>query len=267
MIPLDFAFRFPAQCALTTIQEGTAPVDTNTQHALNAINRQFYAATAADFDQTRGEAWPGWKRLVQHLPSPPLTVLDLGCGNGRFGVFLAEALRQHSAALRYHGIDNNPTLLGFARLALQNAGLAFTLEQRDLIESLPEAGRYDLVVLFGVIHHVPGYEARLALMQRLAQLVAPGGILAFASWRFYEVERFRQRIVSWQHSDHSTLAVEPHDYLLDWRRGTVALRYCHYVDDAEHSALVEAAGLHEVITYRADGLEGSLNCYSILKGR
>ncbi len=44
-----------------------------------------------------------------------------------------------------------------------------------------------------------------------------------------------------------------------WRRETPALRYCHYVDDAEHSALVAATGLTEVVTFRADGETGDMN--------
>jgi hypothetical protein len=37
------------------------------------------------------------------------------------------------------------------------------------------------------------------------------------------------------------------------------------VDDAEHATLVAAAGLREILTYRADGQDGNLNRYSILE--
>jgi hypothetical protein len=82
-------------------------------------------------------------------------------------------------------------------------------------------------------------------------------------WRFYEYERFRERIVPWPADLQER--VERHDYLLDWRRGERALRYCHYVDDAEHAELVAAAGLAEVEIYRADGFTGEVNRYSILQ--
>ncbi|MEO0562469.1 MAG: hypothetical protein AAF125_10160, partial [Chloroflexota bacterium] len=58
---------------------------------------------------------------------------------------------------------------------------------------------------------------------------------------------------------------EPGDYLLDWRRGTVARRYCHHVDDAEHDALVHTTGLEEVARFRADGADGRTNQYSVLR--
>jgi tRNA (uracil-5-)-methyltransferase TRM9 len=222
---------------------------------LNQINREFYQITAASFDESRGESWPGWDVLLPYL-NTPLSVLDVGCGNGRFGLFLAEKLDKPPI---YHGIDNNPALLDRARAALSH--LDARLENRDVITDPPNEGAYDLVALFGVLHHVPGREQRRALMQTLAQRVAPGGYLAWAAWCFYEYERFRARIVPWP----DDLEVEPHDYLLDWRRGERALRYCHYVDEAEHAALVAATGLTEITTYRADGRTNDINRYSLLR--
>jgi len=232
---------------------------------LNAINREFYRVTADEFDQTRGTAWPGWEKLLPHLTREPdgttISVLDVGCGNGRFGVFLADHIGRE---LDYHGTDSNEALLERAMEAVSAApGVATTLEKRDVVETPPDSGLYDLVAAFGVIHHIPGTDQRQAFVRALAQRVKPGGILALACWRFYEFERFRGRIIPW--GDDLRDAVEDHDYLLDWRRGEVALRYCHYVDDAEHTALLKATGLDEITTYRADGFTGTVNQYSILK--
>ncbi|MBI5666839.1 MAG: class I SAM-dependent methyltransferase [Chloroflexi bacterium] len=263
---------------------------------LNAINREFYRITAPEFDQTRGTAWPGWERLLPYLRAP-LSVLDVGCGNGRFGVFLHEKVTrskssvishqsselstQYSALstsnselgtrnpelsedwrLFYQGVDSSAALLERARAALSGLpGLTIMLEERDIVENPPDAGDYDLVALFGVIHHVPGYTQRQELLRRLAERVKPGGLLAFAAWLFYEYERFRERIAPWP----DDVPAEPNDYLLDWRRGQTALRYCHYVDDAEHAALVAATGLRELLTFRADGEGGQANRYSLLQ--
>jgi SAM-dependent methyltransferase len=227
-------------------------MDEITIRRLNDINREFYRVTADQFDQTRGRAWPGWARLLPHVGSP-LSVLDVGCGNGRFGVYLGE----HVAEVSYHGIDSNPALLARARANLPDGRFS----QRDVVENPPDAGQYDLVGLFGVIHHLPGGRQRRDFMRALAARVEPGGLLAFACWRFYDFERFRERITPWP----DDLVVEAGDYLLDWRRGETALRYCHHVDDDEHAALVAATGLDEIDTYRADGFSGTVNRYSILR--
>lgn len=252
---------------------------------LNAVNRAFYAATAAEFDRSRATPWPGWTRLLGHLDAAPVDgVLDLGCGNGRFGVALARA---RPDARRYHGVDNNPALLDAARAALAGyPALTATFTVRDLVERPPalfpetEAGGSGtgdaLVVAFGLLHHLPGADARRDFVRAMAARVRPGGLLAFACWRFYDFPRFRARVVPWP-ADLAAL-VEPGDYLLDWRAGatrdtgaagnTFPLRYCHHVDDAEHEALVDAAraaGLTEIDRYRADGAGDALNAYSVLR--
>ena len=234
----------------------------NTIQQLNDLNRRFYVTVAEDFDTTRGQPWPGWRQLlpqVRTLQADPLRLLDVGCGNGRFGLFLARELNQ---PLAYHGVDNNDALLAHARetlAALPN--LDARLERRDVVTDGLQDGVYDLVGLFGVLHHMPGAAQRLALMRSLAAHVAPGGLLIFAAWRFYDYERFRERIVPWP----PALDSEPGDHLLDWRRGANALRYCHYVDDAEFEQLTEATGLRPRARYRADGQTGDANLYAVLQ--
>ncbi len=235
-------------------------MDVNLIRRLNQLNKDFYTQTAESFSQSRDHAWEGWLRLLPYL-KPPLSVLDVGCGNGRFGIFLHE---QFGDGIGYHGLDNAPALLDFARQAFDERGLSFTLENRDIVENPPDTGEYDLVVAFGVLHHIPGYQNRHEFVRHLGQRVKKDGCLVFTTWRFYEQPRFRGRVVAWP----DDFAVEAHDYLLDWRRGIEAkpaLRYCHYVDDAEHQSLITATDLTEIITYRADGRSGDLNGYSILR--
>jgi 2-polyprenyl-3-methyl-5-hydroxy-6-metoxy-1,4-benzoquinol methylase len=135
------------------------------------------------------------------------------------------------------------------------------LEERDIVEHPPETGTYDLVALFGLLHHIPGAERRLTLVKTLAERVTPHGLLVFTCWRFYEYSRFRERIVPLPED----LSAEAGDYLLDWRRGTHALRYCHYVDDEELERLIEATHLQPVLQYRADGQSDDMNLYVILQ--
>ncbi len=233
-------------------------MDDQTRAYLNQINRDFYAVTAQEFNATRGRAWAGWERLAQAIDLPIESILDVGCGNGRFGVFMAE---QQSTPFLYHGVDNSDKLLTYATNTLKNyEHITTTMTKQDVIlGALPE-GEFELVVLFGVIHHVPGFAQRLDFIKALTDRVKTGGYLAFAAWRFYEQDRFRKRIVEWEDID-----VEKHDYLLDWRRGKRALRYCHYVDDAEHDRLIDATGCEVIADYRADGSTADLNRYTVLK--
>ncbi|MFQ3647726.1 MAG: class I SAM-dependent methyltransferase [Anaerolineae bacterium] len=226
---------------------------------LNALNRQFYATVADAFDQTRGSAWPGWQHLLPHLPTVrPLRVLDVGCGNGRFARFL------HAVGLPvdYTGVDSSPALLARAREALQPLACWRLIEQ-DVIEQPLAEGEYDLVGVFGVLHHVPARAGRVAWMRQLAQRVAVGGVLAYASWRFMEDARLRARVVPWP--PELAGEVEAGDVLLDWRQGAHALRYCHAVDDDEQAQIDASLGLTLLARYRADGSSGQLNAYSVLR--
>jgi tRNA (uracil-5-)-methyltransferase TRM9 len=237
-----------------------------TRRQLNAINREFYHITADAFDQTRSQPWEGWYKLLEYLPPVHngFRVLDVGCGNGRFGVFLAEQYPQHT--IHYHGIDSSADLMVRAQTVLDayHPRLVTTLEQRDVIEDgLPQLSEpYDLVVLFGVLHHIPGFDQRRAFINTLAQQIKSEGLLAVTIWRFFEFERFRSRIVPWP--PELADQVEPHDYLLDWRRGQTALRYCHYVDDSELTKIISMNSRYTVIQYNADGVEG-FNRYILFK--
>lgn len=231
-----------------------------TAEALNRLNQMFYEQVGESFDATRGQAWRGWLPVLEHLQAP-LTVLDVGCGNGRFAVFLAESL-PGNAPIHYVGVDSSAYLLERAQESCaHHQRLQATFIQQDIVmEALPEI-EVDCVALFGVLHHIPGKARRLALMRALAQRVRPGGLLAFACWRFYEYERFRKHIrpmpEGWQ--------IEAGDYLLNWGKHETALRYCHYTNDAEMDELVEATGLTQVAAYRADGFSNAVNAYRLLR--
>ena len=228
-----------------------------TRQRLGAINQTFYRNVAAEFDRSRAQPWAGWQPLLPHLAAlpPKPRVLDIGCGNGRFGHFLT----QHLGAMRYTGVDYSPEMLQITRKRLPDAQLL----ARDLVSEAPPAGPFDLVVCFGFLHHIPGAAQRMELVRALGSALAAGGMLTFVTWRFADFERFRQRIVPWPAAFADQ--VEQNDYLLDWRRGAYALRYCHHFELSEHDELVRASGLGELSSWYADGPEDAANRFSLLQ--
>lgn len=172
-------------------------MDSTLRRQLLAINRRFYAEHAGTFGASRRWPWPGWTRLVDdwlaccRTDSTPLRVFDVGCGNGRFGAFLLAHLAERAPSRRVHylAVDAEPALVDQARVALEpfaEAGHRLEYGVLDLEEALPSewsrahpgAGSgFDLVVLFGVLHHVPGRARRLALVDDLGKCLAPGPAL------------------------------------------------------------------------------------------
>ena len=266
-------------------------MNTATQAALRRINRDFYSRHAADFDRTRHPGgWPGWRRVVEtasQASDSPLHVLDLGCGNGRFALFLERNpdLRGHRR-FTYTGIDLSSELIDHARAA--TGGLDHIGFQVNDIEECPlDEATCDLVVLFGVLHHLPGFDTRRRTLERAAAAVAPGGLLALTCWQFAGDPGFEKRQLDWaSEADVDPAELEPGDHLLRWgpaegrrqsrRRSSSRLRrqrvgrpahpvrrYCHHTDEAELNRLVAGMSQVETDRYRSDGPGGRQNLYSL----
>lgn len=246
---------------------------------LRALNRDFYRRRASEFSDTRDHPWPGWERVVTGVlavPRPaesePLRVLDVGCGNGRFALYLAEAWNGQVA---YHGLDASAELLAVAAERTRDLGdLETTLDCLDVLgepvgEGLPE-GPYDLVAAFGLLHHVPGARQREALVYALAQRVSSGGWLAISAWQFGRSERMLRRVIPWEayppEDPIDSAELEPGDHLLSFGDRTEAPRYCHHCDTEELDALARApepATGWRLERFDADGRSGDLNHYLV----
>jgi SAM-dependent methyltransferase len=250
----------------------------STVYALNAINLAFYRERAGEFSDTREFPWPGWQRLLRHIPETgesgdrTLRALDVGCGNARFAGFLCEVLPRRGARLDYCGVDASAPLLARARRRPLPGGAA-RFAELDFVED-PERlppGPFDLVALLGVLHGVPGRGRRRALLRAAADRLAPGGLLVLTCWRFAELERFRRRLIAWETYNREASEpidaeeLEPGDHLMPWGRGPRPVRYCHATGVDELDALVRDLGLQRLETYLEDGRSGDLNRYAVFR--
>lgn len=104
--------------------------------------------------------------LWRAAPPPPRDgdLIDLGCGDGAAGRFLAQA------GGRLIGVDASPAMLGRAR---ENAPYD-VLHQADIRDWHPETPPA-LIFSNAVLHWLPDHEA---LLPRLARALMPGGVLA-----------------------------------------------------------------------------------------
>ncbi len=245
-------------------------MDAATAAALAAINARFYEKQAEAWDRRRQHAWPGWERCLPWLR--PRTgvrhrVLDVGCGNARLARFLAERIRPEG--LVYRGIDASRGLLAIAREAFP-AGLDAQLWHRDLLapagDRLPEREGFDAVVLFGVMHHVPGRARRAGLLDRCSRWLRADGALIFTAWHLDPGTGPRE--LAWSRARRAGFDLDPArlesgDRLLDWNNGA-GLRYAHHADEAECLDWIEATGLGLVARFDADGPDGCSNRYFVI---
>ena len=231
------------------------------------LNRLFYETVAEEFNLTRNASWYGFEKVWETI-FPTLTlspnILDIGCGNGRFGSFLKTKIGNN---FNYTGIDQNQYLLNQAYRSLKGlAGIELSLHNiftPDNPIHLPIA-HYHAITLLGVMHHIPGFDSRQKLLTYFGQYLANQGFLIISLWQFFDDPRERNKIIPWGKLNIEIEDLEKNDFLLDWQNKGIP-RYCHFVDRQEVSKLMSQIPYKLVADFLADGKSGKLNRYLIWK--
>jgi len=226
-----------------------------------SINYQFYQTFAADFSETRGRLQPGVLKVLKGLDLNT-SILDLGCGNGELACTLDEMGFQGS----YLGTDFSPSLLAEASRRFQGSYSAqfqvLDLAQSDWRISLPDQ-IYKVVFFFAAFHHIPSQSLRLAVCQNIRKYMALKGQLYLSNWQFLKSERLKSRILPWSTVGLEENQIDEGDYLLDWRRGGLGIRYVHHFSPEELADLAEKSGFQIVDSFNSDGKEGDLSLYQV----
>lgn len=233
----------------------------STRQELLNLNRRFYDEGADRFSATRSQPWAGWQALLPALADqkPWESCLDVGCGNGRFARFLEKEglLPRH-----YLGLDGSSALLEVARVALPASTCTFLELGFDVLPPELPHQPFDLVALFGVLHHLPGRAARQSWLEDLARRVAPGGLLAFSIWR---LDLFPERLEKLRLPADGALGLEAGDALLSFDGRRDLPRYCHFPTEEEIADFCHLPGFHELHRWSADGPSTADNLYVLMR--
>ena len=207
--------------------------------------RRTYERIGDHFSKTREYAWPEVESFIADADEGG-TALDIGCGNGRH----AELLADHADAVV--GLDVSRGLLGEARVRAIEHGFETALVQGDAA-SLPFDGdRFDLGVYVATLHHLRPRTRRVASLDELARVLAPGGRALVSAWATVHA-RFAD-----EHAD----ADEGFDTTVDWTLpgGETVPRFYHIYAPAEFERDIVDSDL------RLASLElSSGNCYGVVE--
>jgi len=230
---------------------------------LLTLNKQFYQTFGQEFSSTRQRLQPGVLRVLDMLNGDE-TILDLGCGNGELA---RERMRRGHRAL-YTGLDFSLALLEVARLGWEDAPATFIRADlmgpdwdKKIIATM--SSPFDVVTAFATLHHIPGEQARLNILQKSHALLRPGGRFIHSEWQFLNSEKLRGRIQPWVKASLSDADVDPGDYLLDWRGGGRGLRYVHHFSEEELESMAEASGFRVRSAFLSDGDNERLGLYQV----
>ncbi|WP_125702132.1 class I SAM-dependent methyltransferase [Lacticaseibacillus daqingensis] len=136
----------------------------------NAYDDQSFFAAYAQMPRSQhgldaaGE-WPDFQALLPALAGQ--RVLDLGCGYGWHCQYAAA-----QGAQSVLGVDSSPRMLAEARAHHSAPGI--TYELGDLTTFTRPAGSFDVIISSLALHYVADLAA---LMQRIAAMLAPGGVM------------------------------------------------------------------------------------------
>lgn len=256
-------------------------MDQCTANILIQANNRFYAQQALSFGKTRQNSWPGWSRIIEACSAKiassdhPLSVLDLACGNKRFEAHLETHFPDASFA--FTTVDNAP-FQDFG--SLNSSATHHHLDILDTLMEKPTLGitePHDVSVCFGFMHHVPGQDMRLRVLNSLIEATAPQGHIALSFWRFLDSPSLAQQAEAcWE---PACLSLSPYgldpakldngDAFLGWDGKPNVWRYCHSFSTEEIDWLVaQVTDLASVIDrYRSDGRGQNLNEYVVLQKR
>lgn len=205
-------------------------------HTRRSVQRT-YDRIGEHFAATRASPWPEVEAFCADRTAD--RALDIGCGNGRHAVLLAETGAEVVA------LDASETMLQTAR---QRVGAvdSISLVAGDAVR-LPVRSRVvDLATYIATIQHLPSRDQRLGSLTELARVLRPDGVALIGAWA----------------TTHDTFDREAgFDTTREWvlPDGSTVERYYHIHDPDEFDGLLGESPLVVSRSWTSSG-----NCYAIV---
>lgn len=255
-------------------------MDLEQAQILNELNKRFYERHSSSFSESRNAPWDGWSRVLEHIVSHAkgnaIDALDIACGNGRFEVYAC--LEYPSYNWSFLLIDSDTMLLDDAKSTSAKKGIQAQFEQRDILEALLKRSesfqlaygrQYTAALSFGFMHHVPGQENRIRLLETLCDAVESGGIVAVSLWRFADNDAMaiKARESTESLNESGFYQLEQGDYLLGWQGTYEKPRYCHSFSDQDIDEIIDSSpkAMRLIDRFRSDGRDDRLNEYLVFE--
>lgn len=119
---------------------------------------------------------PFYVRLARETQG---AVIELGVGNGRVAIPVAEAIGR-----RVTGIDSSPAMLALARERAAATGVELDLREGDMRELVIDEPAGLIYCPFRALLHLPTWADRRRTFERVAAALKPGGRFAWNAFAF-----------------------------------------------------------------------------------
>ncbi|KAI3387237.1 hypothetical protein SNEBB_002651 [Seison nebaliae] len=150
--------------------------------------REVYEQIASHFSDTRHSWWGVVQRFLQrYLKYPFVTLIDVGCGNGKY---MRWKLNEFNPNSFYHhiGIDFSRQLLNEAKREMfEESDDKFTCHSFDLIQGNSlnmslVSGCGDVIISIAVLHHISTTPRRIQFLNELMRLLSTDGKALITVW-------------------------------------------------------------------------------------
>ncbi|TSC55547.1 MAG: hypothetical protein G01um101418_869 [Parcubacteria group bacterium Gr01-1014_18] len=169
-----------------------------TARKLLNLNARSYDTLASAFSSTRREPWPIMRSLADQYIREGISVLDLGCGNGRFFPLV------HANKAQYTGIDQSQGLIGKAPVVYPEGTWRVgdvTSQLRMKNEELSKWGAsgrgFDAIFSFAVLNHIPTFELQKQVLANAKSVLKPGGLLIMTNFNLWRLTLREKSVWKW----------------------------------------------------------------------
>jgi ArsR family transcriptional regulator len=162
----------------STPRDPVAQADEARLQEVLRLRKENFETHGADAHQlVPGRSWAAWARALGHL-LPPLTVADLGCGEGYLSIEASRWAREVIA------VDRSPEVLRRARALAERRRVTNIRWETGELEHVPlPDGAVDVALLSQALHHA-GEPA--GAMAEAVRILKPGGRVVVLDLRTHD---------------------------------------------------------------------------------
>jgi tRNA (uracil-5-)-methyltransferase TRM9 len=186
----------------------------------NTYVKKVYEEIADDFNRTRYSHWSFVHTFISSLV-PNTTVLDLGCGNGKY-----LSVRND---LNLYALDNCVNLIKI----VQNKYPTVKTFISDVTDTKFESNYFDSIISIAVIHHLSTKERRIEMLKEIIRILKVGSQCLITAWA---TEQTCTKTLS-----KSTKISDTNDWLISWedkKNKKISQRFYHLFEKGEFEDLL-----------------------------
>ncbi|MDO8571383.1 MAG: class I SAM-dependent methyltransferase [bacterium] len=157
-------------------------MDEKTAKRILDLTAASYEKIAPQFSATRHYPWDDLLPLTK-IVRDGMSLLDVGCGNGRLLSLFKEK------EIQYMGVDRSRGLITEAHKAFEGDQRNPLFLEGDILslDTIPKVKeqQFDIVASVAVLNHIPTHELQMKAVRQLYTILKEGGTLCITTWNLW----------------------------------------------------------------------------------